>query len=120
MQPTTGIFSANPIALDSGARYALVDGVPVLHEDKPVGAVALVYPIDPTYLEHLKKLLDADLALSINGKLTASTKGHPAADLRSAREEVVFQEDHEHLFALETFHLRSLRLLKRFGACFAA
>ena len=98
----SGLFAVNE-------GYALVDAAPVEHEGQLVGALALVTPMDAHYLDHLAELLDADLVLSVDGERVATTASHPAPDLRSAKEEVVFKEDHDHLFALETFHPHKLQ-----------
>lgn len=90
-------------------HYGLVDASPVAFEGKQVGALALLTPINSDYLDALAKQLDADLVLSAEGRTIATTQGHPAPALRSAREEVVFLEDHRHLFAVETFRPEKLQ-----------
>jgi len=89
--------------------YGLVDATPVLFDQRQVGALALLTPITDSYLDHLSDHLDAALVLSIGGKVIAATQDHPAPSLRSSKEEVVFQSDHEHLFAVETFHPKKLQ-----------
>lgn len=83
--------------------YAFMAGTPVAHEDKRVGSVAIFSFISDRYLEYQKRNVGADLALTVNGKLIASTKGHPAPDLRAAADEVVFKEDGSRAFAVKTF-----------------
>ncbi len=89
--------------------YAFVAGTPVLHEDKRVGSVAIFSFVTDRYVEYLKRNLGADLALSVGGKLISSTEAHPAPHLRTTAEEVVFEEDHKHLFAVETFKPKDLQ-----------
>lgn len=90
-------------------QYALIAGAPVLHEKKRVGSVAIFSFVTERYVEYLKRSLSADLALSVNGKLVASTEAHPAPNLRTLSQEVVFQENDKHLFAVETFRPKSLQ-----------
>lgn len=102
----SGLFE---LQYDGDMGYGLVDAAPVMYEDRQVGALALLTPISSRYLDFLSEQLDADLVLSVGGNVVASTKGHPAPDLRTQKEEVVFEEDHEHLFAVETFHPKKLQ-----------
>ena len=97
------------IEADGDAGYGLVDASPVSFEGRQVGALALITPIDSAYLEVLSSTLDAHLVLSVDGRTLASTPEHPAPDLRTAREEVVFQESEAGFFAVETFHPEHLR-----------
>lgn len=90
-------------------QFALVVGTPVLHEEKRVGSVAIFSFVTDSYTEYLKRNLGADLALSVNGKPIASTEAHPAPELRTIKEEVVFKEDQKHLFAVETFKPKDLQ-----------
>lgn len=97
------------IERSAGRGYGLVDASPVLLEGRQVGALALVTPVDTEYLDELAEQLDADLVLSVGGETIATTAQHPAPDLRSSATEVVFLEDHEHLFAVETFRPAKLQ-----------
>lgn len=90
-------------------RHALVAGAPVFHEGKRVGSVTVFSFITESYLEYLKRNLNADLALSFNGSLIASTSAHPAPELRSKHQEVVYQESQGRLFAVETFWPENLQ-----------
>lgn len=94
-------------------RYALLAGTPVFHEEKRVGAVVVFSFITEDYLEYLKRNLSADLAVSFNGQLIASTSGHPAPELRAKHEEAVFQEHDDRLYAVETFKPEKLQGLNR-------
>jgi adenylate cyclase len=88
---------------EQAARYALLAGTPVFHEDKRVGSVVVFSFISEDYLEYLKRNLSADLALSFNGQLIASTSGHPAPELHAKQDEAVLQERDDRLYAVETF-----------------
>lgn len=98
---------------ERATRYALLAGTPVFHEDKRVGSVVVCSFITEDYLEYLKRNLSADLAVSFNGQLIASTSGHPAPELRAKYEEAVFQERDDRLYAVETFKPEKLQGLNR-------
>jgi adenylate cyclase len=92
-----------------GQGYAFLAGTPVFHENKRVGSVAIFSFVSDRYVEYLKRNLGADLALSVDGKVLASTAAHPAPHLRTTTQEVVFKEDEKHLFAVETFRPKDLQ-----------
>jgi adenylate cyclase len=102
----SGLFE---IRRDGETHYGLVDASPVEFEGRQVGALALLTPVDSDYLDALAKLLDADLVLSMDGAVVDATHDHPAPALRTLKEEVLFEEDHDRLFAVETFHPRKLQ-----------
>lgn len=97
------------VKLNEQPAYAFIEAAPVLHQGQQAGALALLSPVDTAYLEHLKRQLDADFALRVGDRLVAATAGHPAPNLRSEREEVIFREDHRHFFGVETFHPQKLQ-----------
>lgn len=90
-------------------RYALVDAVPVMFDGAQVGVLGLITCVDEAYVELLSEQLDAELVLSVDGDVVATTEGHPAPELRTSREEVSFEEQGDRLLALETFHPRKLQ-----------
>lgn len=94
---------------EQAARYALLAGTPVFHEDQRVGSVVVFSFISEDYLEYLKRNLSADLALSFNGQLIASTSGHPAPELHAKQDEAVLQERDNRLYAVETFKPKNLQ-----------
>lgn len=99
-----------PVELKEGAGYALVAATPVFDEEKQqVGAVALLSPITARYLEYLQEQLNADLAISVQGELIASTSGHTAPTLRTTAEEALLIEAGDRLFAVKTFRPRALQ-----------
>lgn len=104
---------AEVTALDGSGQsrnvYALISGTPIEHEKKRVGSVALFSFVNARYVEYLKRNLEADLALTVNGKLIASTEGHPAPNLRGAPGSVVFKESEKQLFAVKTFKPEGLQ-----------
>lgn len=92
------------LRLETGQTFALVAATPVLNETKDqIGAVALFSPMTDSYLEYLEKSLNADLAISVNGQLIASTSGHTAPELRMIDAEAHIVEDRGHLYAVKTF-----------------
>jgi adenylate cyclase len=97
------LFGLIPVVFADGDGYGMVAATPVLVDGKQVGAVALITPIGETYLDHLKKKVDADLALRVNGKLVAASTDHPNPQLESTKQQAVLEEAHESLFALKTF-----------------
>lgn len=105
-EQVSGLF---PMRRDGQAAFGLVDATPVKFEGRQVGALALLTPITQQYVEHLSTHLDADLVLSVDGQAVATSDAHPAPELRSKNEQVVFEEDHQHLFAVETFQPRKLQ-----------
>lgn len=90
-------------------RFGLVDASPVMFEGAQVGALALITPIDRAYVQLLATQLDAELVLSVDGEVIATTDGHPASSLRTERESVAFEEVGSRLLAVETFHPRRLQ-----------
>ena len=105
-EKVSGLF---PIEHHGQPGYGLVDATPVMLEGRQVGALALLTPITPAYLDHLSEQLDADLVLGVAGQVVATSAAHPAPTLRSRREEVVFEEKGQRLFAVETFQPRKLQ-----------
>jgi adenylate cyclase len=105
-KPVTGLIA---IKIDGKPSYALVSAAPVHHEGPQVGAIALLTPITSRYLEYLEGKLTADLAISVNGKLVATTSGHPAPQLKSESAEAVIKEAGESLFAVKTFKPKVLQ-----------
>lgn len=99
-KPLAGLI---PLKLDGRATYALVSATPIHQEGKQVGALALVTPITDRYLTHLETKLNADLAISVNGQLLATTADHPAPQLKTGSEQGVLQEVGAQLFAVKTF-----------------
>lgn len=97
------------IQLNEGLGYALVAATPVRNEAKQlVGALALISPITPRYLEYLETNLNADLAISVNGKLVAATSGHSAPELR-AHGAAHIEEEKGRLYAVKTFRPADLQ-----------
>lgn len=105
-KPVTGLI---PVLLDGKQTYALVSAAPVHQEGPQVGAIALLTPITSRYLEYLEGKLNADLAISVNGKLLAATSDHPAPQLKSDSAEAVIKEAGEKLFAVKTFKPKALQ-----------
>ncbi len=98
------------VQLKDGFAYSLVAATPIFNEEKKqVGAVALLSPMTARYLEYLEKNLNADLALSVNDRLVASTAGHTAPELRSDSETSHIIEQGKHLYAVKTFHPEDLQ-----------
>ena len=104
-EPVSGLFELRE---GEALRYALVDAAPVMYEGGQVGALALITTVDQSYVGLLSTQLDAELVLSVDGEVVATTDGHPAPNLRTEQEEVSYQEQGERLLALETFHPRKL------------
>ena len=98
-----------PLKFADGDGYAFVAGDPVVIDGKQVGALVLINPIEEAYLDHLKKKVDADLSLRVNGKRIGSSTGHPSPDLESHAVEAVFQEEGGKLYALKTFKPEALQ-----------
>jgi adenylate cyclase len=96
----TGLIS---VQIDGKPTYALVSAAPVHNEGPQVGAIALLTPITSRYLEYLEGKLNADLAISVNGKLVAATSDHPAPQLKADGAEALIKEEGEKLFAVKTF-----------------
>jgi adenylate cyclase len=92
-----------PAQLEGKSTYALVSAAPVHQDEIQVGAIALLTPITTRYLEYLEGKLNADLAISVNGKLLAATSGHPAPELRSKAEQAMIEKHGDKLFAVKTF-----------------
>ncbi len=92
-----------------GPGYALVSAEPVRSEGVQVGAIALLTPITPQYLEYLEPKLNADLSVRVNEKVVAACKDHPAPDLESHTEAAILKQVGPKLFALKTFHPKSLQ-----------
>jgi adenylate cyclase len=86
--PTASLFTAAPIVDDSSAL---------------IGTLALIAPVTPDYLEHIKKQIGADVALHIDGKLIASSPAHPAPELQEHVEGVDLRRIGDRAFALNTF-----------------
>jgi len=106
-QPLQGLIS---VQLKDGAAFSLVAATPVLNEaKKQVGALALLSPITTRYLEYLEKNLNADLAISVNGKLVASTSGHTAPGLKAHGAEARIVEVNGRLFSVKTFRPEDLQ-----------
>jgi adenylate cyclase len=99
-KPLNGLIAAT---IDGKPSYALISAAPVHNEGPQVGAIALLTPITNRYLEYLEGKLNADLAVSVNGKLVAATSDHPAPQLKSEREEATIKELGDKLFAVKTF-----------------
>jgi adenylate cyclase len=98
-----------PVAFGDGDGYGLVAAEPVLVEGKQVGAVALVTPVNDAYLDHLRKKVDADLALRVDGKLIAASTGNTNPELDSREDQAVLVEAGSKLFALKTFKPEALQ-----------
>jgi len=98
-----------PVAFADGDGYGMVAAEPVVVDGKQVGAVALITPISENYLDHLRKKVDADLALKVDGKLVAASSGHPDPELDSREEQAVLEEAHGKLYALKTFKPEALQ-----------
>ena len=105
-KPVTGLVS---IQLDGKPTYALVSSAPVHLEGPQVGAIAVLTPITSRYLEYLEGKLNADLAISVNGKLLAATSDHPAPRLKAESADAVIQEEGQKLFAVKTFKPEALQ-----------
>jgi adenylate cyclase len=90
--------------------YGIVAGEPVLVDGKQVGAVALVTPITPGYLEYLGKKLDSDLALTIDGKLVAATPSAPDGHQAPRGQSATLEEAGDKLYAIKTFEPPLLQL----------
>ncbi len=102
----TGLIS---LQLDGVPTYALVSAAPVNHEGAQAGAIAVFTPITSRYLEYLDRKLNADLAISANGKLLATTSGHPAPQLKAESDDVLIKQDGAKLFAVKTFRPAALQ-----------
>jgi adenylate cyclase len=98
-----------PVTFADGDGYALCAAEPVLLDGKQVGAVALITPISDTYLDHLRKKVDADLALWVDGKLVAASSGNPNPELTSRAPQAVLEEAGGKLYALKTFKPEALQ-----------
>jgi adenylate cyclase len=105
-RPLTGLI---PVTLDGKATFALVSAAPVHQEGAQVGAIALLTPITSRYLEYLSGKLNADLAISVNGKLVAATSNHPAPQLKARSAEAVIAPAGDKLFAVKTFQPEALK-----------
>jgi adenylate cyclase len=105
-KPVSGLIA---VKIDGEPTYALVSAAPVHNEGSQSGALALLTPITPRYLEYLDTKLNADLAISVNGELVAATSDHPAPALRSQSEQATIQEVGEKLFAVKTFKPKALQ-----------
>ena len=105
----SGLFALETGDDETEARFGLVDAAPVTLNDRQVGALALITPIDAPYLEVLSEQLDAELELRVDDAPVAATADHPAPGLRTEREEVRFTETGGRLLALESFHPRRLQ-----------
>jgi adenylate cyclase len=98
-KPVSGLVS---VRIDGKPSYAVASAAPVHLEGPQVGALALLTPITSHYLEYLGSKANADLAISVNGKLVAATPDHPAPHLKE-NEEALVQESGGKVFAVKTF-----------------
>jgi adenylate cyclase len=105
-KPVTGLIA---VTVDGKPTYALVSAAPVHHEGAQAGAIALLTPITARYLEYLDTKLNADLAITVNGKLVAATSDHPAPQLRAKSEQAVVEKAGDKLFAVKTFKPKILQ-----------
>ncbi len=105
-QPVAGLIA---VKLDGKETYALASAAPVHLDAAQVGAIALLTPITSRYLEYLSDKLNADLAISVNDKLVATTSDHPAPQIRAEAEQAVIREEGDKLFAVKTFEPEGLQ-----------
>jgi adenylate cyclase len=107
-KPLTGMIDVRfPGKPASG--YAMVSAAPVLVDNVQVGAIALLTPVTPSYLETLEPKLNADLSVRVNEQVVAACSDHPAPDLESHAATAVLKEVGNKLFALKTFRPESLQ-----------
>ncbi|HVO29682.1 MAG TPA: adenylate/guanylate cyclase domain-containing protein [bacterium] len=96
----SGLF---PLTLGTGAGYSFVVAIPIVDAGKVLGAVAMITPVDPDYLEHIEKKIGSNLAVKVNDVLVAACGDHPAPTLENHGGGVVTLEKNGRLFALDTF-----------------
>jgi adenylate cyclase len=105
-KPLVGMI---PVTFADGDGYGMVAAEPIVIDGKEIGAVALISPINSTYLDHLRTKVEADLSLRVDGRLVAASSGHPDPELASHATQAVLEEAHGQLYALKTFRPEALQ-----------
>ncbi len=104
--PISGLIA---VAFADGDGYGMVAAEPVLLDGKQVGEIALITPISNAYLDHLRKKVDSDLALRVDGRLIAASTGNPDPNLSSNAQTAIFKSSGDKLYALKTFRPEALQ-----------
>ena len=110
-----GEEAAALVSLDLGTAHtwALVVAAPVTREDRVVGAVALLTPIDAEYLEHIEKKIGSNLAIKVDDVLIAACGDHPSPNLEAHGGGVIRVAKDGRQYALATFSSTVLQSLGR-------
>src|SRR5690606_7930184 len=99
-----------PITTKSASGHSLASAMPIFDADgKQVGALAVLSPLTDGYISYLGRRVNADLALSVNGKLVAADTDHAAPELRSFADSVAFRERGGRLWAVKSFRPQALQ-----------
>ena len=92
-----------PLKLSGKPGYSLVVAEPVKSKAGVLGALALITPMDPDYLQHIADKLGTDLALKVNDTLVAASPGHPSPNLEAHHGGGRTVRKGDRWFALSTF-----------------
>jgi adenylate cyclase len=97
-----------PLPLAGVPVQALVAAEPVQAYGQQVGALALITPVDPTFLAHEKLQLGSNWALRVNGALVSANPGNPDPSLQVLADVqgngiVAFAEEGDRFYAFNTF-----------------
>lgn len=96
---------------DGKPVYALAVSEPVRGEASQLGSLIMVKPLDSDFLDHAKKQLGSDWALTVNGRVVAKSDGNSAPALSVSQDAVVqLGKANGRLYALNSFRPALLQL----------